>query len=68
MDGTIYLGEDLLSGAKELLKVLWQKELDYLFLTNNSSKHSAQYVEKLAQFNIHINKKKILTSGEATAI
>jgi len=68
MDGTIYLGEKLLPGSLEFLNLLSERGLDYLFLTNNSSKHAGQYVEKLARFGIHVGEEQILTSGEATTI
>jgi 4-nitrophenyl phosphatase/NagD protein len=68
MDGTIYLGKKLLPGALEFLDLLAERNLDYLLLTNNSSKHAGQYVEKLARFGIHVGKEQILTSGEATTI
>jgi len=68
LDGTFYLGEKLLPGALEFLDILAERNLDYLFLTNNSSKHSGQYVEKLARFNVNVGKERILTSGEATVI
>lgn len=67
-DGTFYLGAKLLPGALEFLDLLVERNLDFLFLTNNSSKHAGQYVEKLARFNVNIGKEHILTSGEATII
>jgi len=68
LDGTSYLGEKLLPGAFELLNLLVERNLDYLFLTNNSSKHAGQYVEKLSRLNVKVGKEHILTSGEATTI
>ena len=67
MDGTIYLENHLLPGAQEFLSVLEDRKIEYIFLTNNSSKDAEQYVEKLAFFGIHTNVNKILTSGKATA-
>jgi len=68
MDGTFYLGEELLSGALEFIDVLHRQGRDYLFLTNNSSKDSQQYAEKLARLGLPISREKIMTSGEATAM
>src|SRR5215203_5107271 len=68
MDGTIYLGEKLLEGALEFIDLLHQRGCDYLFLTNNSSKDSQQYVEKITRLGLPISRDKILTSGEATAM
>ena len=52
MDGTFYLGEQLLEGALEFIDVLHQQGCDYLFLTNNSSKNSQQYVEKITRLAV----------------
>jgi len=68
MDGTIYLGEKLLEGALEFIDLLHQRGCDYLFLTNNSSKDSQQYMEKLARLGLPVSRDKIMTSGEATAM
>lgn len=68
MDGTVYLGDTLLPGAKEFIDLLDARGIGYLFLTNNSSKHQGQYAEKLGKFGLNIGRDKIFTSGEATAI
>src|SRR5919109_1745930 len=68
MDGTVYLGEELLEGALKFIDVLKQQKHDFLFLTNNSSKDSQQYVEKLARLGLPVSRQKVLTSGEATAM
>ena len=49
MDGTIYLGEQWIDGAKEFLAQIEESGRNYVFLTNNSSKNAAVYVEKLGQ-------------------
>ncbi len=68
MDGTFYLGEQLVEGAMEFIDLLHQQGREYLFLTNNSSKDSQQYVEKFARLGMSISRDKIMTSGEATAM
>jgi 4-nitrophenyl phosphatase len=68
MDGTIYLGDQLLAGAKEFIDILDQKEIPYIFLTNNSSKSAVEYAHKLQKLGLNISKEKIFTSGEATCI
>ena len=52
----------------EFLDLLHQQGREFLFLTNNSSKDSQQYVEKFARLGISISGDKIMTSGEATAM
>ena len=68
MDGTFYLGEQLLEGALRFIDVLKQQGREFLFLTNNSSKDSGQYVEKITRLGLPISREKILTSGEGTAM
>src|SRR5512146_650783 len=68
MDGTFYLGERLIEGALRFIDVLHQQGCEYLFLTNNSSKDSQQYAEKITRLGLQISRDKVLTSGEATAM
>jgi 4-nitrophenyl phosphatase/NagD protein len=68
MDGTIYLGKQLLPGAREWLALLDEREIPYYFLTNNSSRSRVEYAQKLGQLGLDIREEKIFTSGEATAI
>ena len=68
MDGTFYLGEQLIEGALKFIDVLNRHGCEYLFLTNNSSKDSHQYAEKISRLGLPISREKVLTSGEATAM
>ena len=56
MDGTIYLGNELIDGAKEFLEKLKEKNIRYIFLTNNSSKNKDKYVEKLNKLGIEAHR------------
>ncbi len=66
MDGTIYLGEKWIPGAREFLDRIKATGREYIFLTNNSSKNPAVYVEKLARMGLAVSEDAILTSGQAT--
>ncbi len=68
MDGTFYLGNRLLPGALELIDLLEQRRVAYLFLTNNSSRTQKEYAEKIRRLGLDLPEEKIFTSGEATAI
>ncbi|SDF63060.1 HAD-IIA family hydrolase [Sporomusa acidovorans] len=68
MDGTIYLGQKLLPGAKEFLDYLAESGRKYVFLTNNSSKNKQSYVNKLQKLGLDATVDQVLTSGEATAL
>ncbi len=68
MDGTFFLGERLVEGADRFMDVLTAQGRDFLFLTNNSSRHPRQYAEKITRLGVPLHEEKILTSGEATAL
>jgi len=68
MDGTIYLGDELIDGAKEFLAALKSRGKDYVFLTNNSSKSAKAYVKKLRGLGIEATEDEVFTSGEATTL
>lgn len=67
MDGTFNLGDQLIDGSLRFIQMLKKLGRDYLFLTNNSSKHRGQYAEKIARLGLPIADDKVFTSGEATA-
>ena len=66
MDGTIYLGEQWIEGAREFLEAVERTGKQYVFLTNNSSKGPENYVEKLGRMGLCVDKSRIVTSGQAT--
>ena len=68
MDGTFYLGDQLLPGALEFIDLLVNQDIQYLFLTNNSSKTRKEYADKISRLGLDLPETKIFTSGEATAI
>lgn len=68
MDGTIYLGDQLLPGAGDWINFLESQRIPYYFLTNNSSRSRVEYAEKLQRMGLAIPEERIFTSGEATAI
>lgn len=68
MDGTFYLGNRLLPGALELIDLLNQRGIQFLFLTNNSSRTRKEYADKLRNLGLALSDDRIFTSGEATAI
>ncbi len=68
MDGTIYLGDKLIEGAREFLKTIAAQGKRSIFITNNSSKNKYSYQEKLKKMKIEVNPEDIFTSGEATTI
>src|SRR4030066_787097 len=68
MDGPFFLGDRLLEGALRFIDLLGDQKKEFLFLTNNSSKHRSQEAEKNRHLGLPIAEESVLTSGEATAI
>lgn len=48
LDGTIYLGDHLLPGAKRMIQELRRRSIPVRFLSNNPTKDPLQYATKLA--------------------
>lgn len=67
MDGTIYLGDQLIDGTLAFLQAVRRSGRKALFLTNNSSKNGAVYLEKLKKMGIDARPEDVLTSGQAAA-
>lgn len=66
MDGTIYLDDDLFDGTLDFLEKVKSCGGKYIFLTNNSSKSTEDYVKKLARIGINACEDDFLTSTDAT--
>lgn len=65
LDGTIYLGDNLLPGVKELFAWLNVNALPYAFVTNNPTKSVADYETRLAGLGLDA-KGRVITSTTAT--
>lgn len=66
LDGTIYLGRNIIPGAVEFVAHLRKSGRKFLFFTNNSSKNALEYARKLGALGIACEAEDILSSGEAT--
>ena len=62
LDGTIYLGSNLIEGALSFLERLEERGIRRFFLSNNSSKSVGQYQEKLRGLGIPASENEILLS------
>ena len=62
LDGTIYLGNKLIDGAKDFLVRLKKRKIRIFYLSNNSSKSVSEYVEKLENLGIQVVEEEILLS------
>jgi len=66
MDGTFYLGDRLFEGSLNFIEKLKSAGKEFLFFTNNASKSSGFYMDKLARMGCPIERKNIATSGDVT--
>ncbi|WP_221568227.1 HAD-IIA family hydrolase [Alkalihalobacillus sp. TS-13] len=60
LDGTIYLGKQLIKAADKVIQTLQQEGKQILFLTNKTIESRQKYVEKLKNFNIDVTVDNIL--------
>lgn len=65
LDGTVYLGDAPLPGARELMSGLADAGVPHLFATNNSSVPGYRYVERLRRLGIAADRRNVLTSNDA---
>ena len=68
MDGTIYLGSRLFEGTRPFLETARENGARCIFLTNNSSKSTKDYIEKLRKMGIECGADDVFTSVQASAI
>ena len=68
MDGTFYLGDQLLPGALDFIQVITEHGQEFIFLTNNSSQSSQKYAQKITRLGLPIAANRVFTSGEAAAL
>lgn len=66
MDGTIYLGEELIPGADAFVAYLRASGRSLLFFTNNPSANAVAYAAKLSRLGIAAEADEVLTAGAAT--
>jgi HAD superfamily hydrolase (TIGR01450 family) len=52
LDGTIYLGDELLPGARRLIEGLRERDLPVRFLSNNPTRDPEQYAAKLDRLGL----------------
>ncbi len=61
LDGVIYNGDSPIAGAAKTIEWIQHNDIPYLFLTNTTSKPRGVICAKLKQFNILVEKDRILT-------
>jgi HAD superfamily hydrolase (TIGR01450 family) len=66
LDGTLYLGGQLFPFTLEFLRRITEMGIGRTFFTNNSSRSTKQYVEKLNALGIEANESDIFSSTHCT--
>ena len=67
MDGTFYLGDQLIDGSLDFLEALRRTGRTARFLTNNSSRSASAYVRKLERMGVPEEYRDVISSAHAAA-
>jgi NagD protein len=67
MDGVIYRGSELIPGADYFVQQLRERNIPFLFLTNNSQRTRRDVAAKLARMSIDVEEQHVFTCAMATA-
>jgi NagD protein len=66
MDGVIYGGDEMIHGADAFISHLIEKDIPFLFMTNNSQRTKLEVVRKLKKLGIDVTEDHVYTSAMAT--
>ncbi|MHB1653339.1 MAG: TIGR01457 family HAD-type hydrolase [Desulfitobacteriaceae bacterium] len=67
LDGTMYAGKAKVPHSDEFIKLLKDKKIPYLFVTNNSSRTPEMVAEHLQQLGIEAEAADVFTSAQAAS-
>jgi len=67
MDGVIYRGHTLIPGAERFVQELLDRDIPFLFLTNNSQRTRLDVATKLGRLGINVGEEHVFTCAMATA-
>ncbi|MDI6731711.1 MAG: HAD-IIA family hydrolase [Candidatus Margulisbacteria bacterium] len=68
LDGTLYLGNQIVDGAIDLINFLFDRGIKILYFTNNSGKTRKEIYEKLLRLGFKLELSNLDTSAYATAL
>jgi HAD superfamily hydrolase (TIGR01450 family) len=67
LDGVVWIGLEMLPGAVQALRTLFDGGKEIVFVTNNPGKPAREYAERLREAGIELGDDRVVTAGEATA-
>src|ERR1051326_7606827 len=67
MDGVLYRGPEMITGADEFVRELRHRRIPFRFLTNNSQRTRRDIVAKLERMGIDVEEEHVYTCAMATA-
>ena len=67
MDGVLYLGDRPMPCLPEFFAFLRERSIQFILATNNSTRTSREYVDKLARMGVTVSPSEVLVSGQAAA-
>jgi arabinose operon protein AraL len=67
LDGTVYRGDGLLSGADDAISTLRERDVSVLFVSNKPIERRERYVEKLNRLGVPCEPTHVVTSATVTA-
>ena len=69
MDGVLYRGDETIQDAVDAINILKDKGCKVMFMTNNSSKLSSEYANKIKEIGISLfDDNEVITSGDVAAM
>jgi HAD superfamily hydrolase (TIGR01450 family) len=66
MDGTFYLSNNIIEGSLDFIQKVKDTGREFLFFTNNASRVSSFYKDKLAKMGLEVDVSDIVTAGDVT--
>jgi len=67
LDGVVWVGRELVPGAAEALRALFERGVEVVFVTNNPARPVAAYAERLREAGVAVGEDRIVTAGAVTA-
>jgi HAD superfamily hydrolase (TIGR01457 family) len=68
IDGVLWKGREALPGVLAFFDFLRRRQIPFIIASNNSSRPASSIIERLAQMNVNVDAREVLTSAEATAV